>query len=445
MDSEKNRDENKEFVEFDDPEVEQRLFKKAVELEEAVRLQNYKFDALEKPMVDVTDRVVREFVVAHSDFFSKSRDITGVTVKRAYAWFSEIDPGRLISFDKFREALKPYFSEFHESIVMNGVNVYGFYTGFKGVTHPIPDAMKQDGKENVMEFVSKYFEMDPETDDLLFDGTLLEVGMRVLIEADSKRAPIHEGKPFNDHDRARKYNRWVTVSEFRRYGLEIAFIGIFDDGTKKKFAEDFMYAWYVKKDSMTSVEEDESETSARWNLIQEEILVGAHNTLRMNFEPTDDAHDAHDTRLHEIAKEISEKAVATIGYVNGIENYSERMRRLEGQETTAIVENPTVRDYCVKDVEATADAFEKLSSAMNDACKFGEVLERRIAGTTLSELCREFHPQNEREDQRLDTLAQKISSKALNEYGELTNNMPIIELATDKHMKLEALEDEPDV
>lgn len=102
-------------------------------------------------------------------------------------------------------------------------------------------------KKTPSEFVAQYFEMDPATDDLLFGGTLLTNGMEVLIEDDSKRGDIlSHGSNANDAT-LRKYNRWAVVSEYQRFSTTIAFIGIFEDGSKKKFSENITDAWYVKK------------------------------------------------------------------------------------------------------------------------------------------------------------------------------------------------------
>lgn len=132
------------------------------------------------------------------------------------------------------------------------------------------------------QFVSKYYEMDPETDDLLFDGTKLKNEMRVLIASPSLR---HETVQRVMTDRAlydlRGDNRWCFVSEIevtprQSYQNEgtVSFVALYDDGTKRKRVFSLSHAWIVKKDSIPA---DLTETSeASLPTIGEDHNYGAH-------------------------------------------------------------------------------------------------------------------------------------------------------------------------
>ena len=113
-------------------------------------------------------------------------------------------------------------------------------------------------------FVDKFYEMDPQFEDLLPDGTYLQDGMVVLVEDSFIRAD-----PSNDNkyeiERARETNRWATVSHIKvmkRWEHDdmgrvlgessplVSFVATYGDGTKKKRSYDASYAWIVKLDSM---------------------------------------------------------------------------------------------------------------------------------------------------------------------------------------------------
>jgi hypothetical protein len=109
------------------------------------------------------------------------------------------------------------------------------------------------------EYVGKFFEMDPETDDLLDNGTLVIDGMKVLFEDNGYRADPREGMSAGDTDRAKKSNRWCVVSNSKvkvdNNGNDmLSFIGTYDDGTKRKWDVSARYAWFVKKDTIPRVD-----------------------------------------------------------------------------------------------------------------------------------------------------------------------------------------------
>ena len=89
------------------------------------------------------------------------------------------------------------------------------------------------------------YEMNPETDEVLFDGRSLKNGMVVLLEDEGLRA--HCSDP-------RIFNRWALVSEVQVVlgddGKIIGFIATYSDGTKRKRLDDIRLAWLVKKDSI---------------------------------------------------------------------------------------------------------------------------------------------------------------------------------------------------
>lgn len=105
------------------------------------------------------------------------------------------------------------------------------------------------------EFVGRYYDMNPETEDLLPNGTLLKPGMIVLIENPSIRQelsdiPLLEEFGRSRMDRIRMFNRWGTVQhvveEDRRVFVTVEYV----DGTKRILKTGLNEGWYVKKDSL---------------------------------------------------------------------------------------------------------------------------------------------------------------------------------------------------
>ena len=113
--------------------------------------------------------------------------------------------------------------------------------------------------ENSM-FVDKFYEMDPQFEDLLPDGSYLKEGMVVLLEdsmfrADSERV---EANPY-EAEKMREANRWCRVTHLEignRYDPNplIKFIAVYGDGVKKKRVYNVSFAWIVKIDSIPQEE-----------------------------------------------------------------------------------------------------------------------------------------------------------------------------------------------
>jgi hypothetical protein len=103
---------------------------------------------------------------------------------------------------------------------------------------------------NLDEFVDKTYIMDPATEDLLSRGSLLEDGMKVLIESATVKQVMTLKMADAEYALARRYNRWCTVSDIEDIGGRVAFIGTYDDGSKLKLVESRDMAWIVKLDSL---------------------------------------------------------------------------------------------------------------------------------------------------------------------------------------------------
>ena len=109
-------------------------------------------------------------------------------------------------------------------------------------------------------FVSKFYEMDPEFDDLLPSGLYLRDGMVVLLEDHLLRGDEDRADSKWELARLREVNRWCEVSHVvvtPRHGDAsgplVEFIGTYPDGTKRKRAYAASYAWLVRKFSVGSV------------------------------------------------------------------------------------------------------------------------------------------------------------------------------------------------
>ena len=111
-------------------------------------------------------------------------------------------------------------------------------------------------------FVDKFYQMDPQFEDLLPTGYELKDGMMVLIEESLIRETTQKygeaGYEMYQLDRLRENNRWCTVShiDIDTYYDEgskrsiVTFIATYPDGTKRKRRYSTSYAWIVKLDTI---------------------------------------------------------------------------------------------------------------------------------------------------------------------------------------------------
>jgi len=134
-------------------------------------------------------------------------------------------------------------------------------------------------------FVDKYYEMDPQTEDLLHDSGMLEEDMVVLI-ADSKyRAHINEVSLSSDEnvDHARKFNRWATVTYRVVWSdYSVSFVAVYEDGTKRKFHVSQHCAWFVKLNSLPSPRlTDTTDLSDSYTHTLEQMKVSVDSTVRI--------------------------------------------------------------------------------------------------------------------------------------------------------------------
>lgn len=115
---------------------------------------------------------------------------------------------------------------------------------------------------NISNYVSKFREMDPKTEDLIVDGCDLKNGMRVLVAGSMFREDTSwVDAPPSDYrlDRAKETNRWCTVSHLTYSGDIVSFVATYDDGTKRKRTYHCRHAWFVKLDSIPKTLAETSE------------------------------------------------------------------------------------------------------------------------------------------------------------------------------------------
>lgn len=100
------------------------------------------------------------------------------------------------------------------------------------------------------EIVGKYETVDPETEEILFDGYLLKSGMVVVIEDVELRWDVVD----DPDDRHMYYmmvmNRWCRISDvYSTRNHKVEFIATYADGFIVKRITDTSKAWIVKVDS----------------------------------------------------------------------------------------------------------------------------------------------------------------------------------------------------
>lgn len=108
--------------------------------------------------------------------------------------------------------------------------------------------------------VPKYYQMDPDTDDVIPTGEHLTVSMRVLIEDSSRRIDLDVSNRMmeaGEVEQARTWNRWGKVVSYPEItdGDEVCFIIEYDDRTKTQIRINKYHAWLVKKDTMPPMAE----------------------------------------------------------------------------------------------------------------------------------------------------------------------------------------------
>lgn len=100
-------------------------------------------------------------------------------------------------------------------------------------------------------FVPQYYQMNPETDDMLPNGGKIKNGMVVLLASPKLRYDITKKNPLDwQLDRMLERNRWAQVSHVISDGTTVVFIATYEDGTKRQVLADFQSAWLVKKNSL---------------------------------------------------------------------------------------------------------------------------------------------------------------------------------------------------
>ncbi|WPJ30603.1 hypothetical protein [Streptomyces phage Psst4] len=105
------------------------------------------------------------------------------------------------------------------------------------------------------QFVPKYYVMDPEIEEIVFDGKSLADGMVILIADPNERA-----RPEKDldgdwgQDRLLERNRWCTISKVTVEAEvnTLYFLATYEDGTQRKRSHSIQQSWIVKKDSVAA-------------------------------------------------------------------------------------------------------------------------------------------------------------------------------------------------
>lgn len=162
--------------------------------------------------------------------------------------------------DKFEKAVDEGFEPTAEKTDLKQIG-QNFVKALKGPAISIGDVMvgTEDDDEDVDPFVGKYYMMQGSIEELLFDGHDLRNGMVVLTEDPMNRQDLRvldtpNSLSYNNaFGMALMYNRWCTVTQLRKGDLQnpkIQFVGVYADGSKRKWRVDQDDAWLVKRDSI---------------------------------------------------------------------------------------------------------------------------------------------------------------------------------------------------
>ena len=140
---------------------------------------------------------------------------------------------------------------------------YFSITEFLALFGNLLDKLKAENPEPIIKIfpdelqtmVSKYFVMNPETDDLLLTGYRLRPGMEVLIEDHKLRGDVNGYEDEAVMHRLLQYNRWCVIEDLRFNKEFVNFIGKYEDGTKRSFTLELTHSWFVKKESLNKNEQ----------------------------------------------------------------------------------------------------------------------------------------------------------------------------------------------
>lgn len=100
------------------------------------------------------------------------------------------------------------------------------------------------------DFVSKWYEMNPGDEDLLFSGKYLLDNMIVLMGDPLCRVEVTQELSEEDLEYAKRYNRWAQITSVSFVSDYVEFLAHYADGTKKKIATNVRRPWLVKLNSL---------------------------------------------------------------------------------------------------------------------------------------------------------------------------------------------------
>jgi len=168
------------------------------------------------------------------------------------------------------------------------VKQYEVYSHINSKYYSVAEFVKK-----INDFVPKFYEMDPETEDLLPSGKHLANGMVVLLAEPDRRHSISGETQDWILDRLRGDNRWCRVSHLTIKGsTTVSFVGTYNDGTKRLREFSIDAPWLVKLDSV-------GETAQRYLFVLEQV----HRAMRVSASAGETNKDT-DLVAEDVAKKI---------------------------------------------------------------------------------------------------------------------------------------------
>lgn len=150
------------------------------------------------------------------------------------------------------------------------------------------------------QFVPKYYVMDPETEELVFDAMDLRNGMVVLIADPDERTRPELGNDRDwEMDRLLERNRWCTVSKIdvSPETNSVYFLATYEDGTQRKRQYSITQAWLAKKDSVES-------SNRRSEKVEQYIMAAVMDAIQVTISEGT-SEDEKTTQLGEIVEKSS--------------------------------------------------------------------------------------------------------------------------------------------
>jgi hypothetical protein len=226
-----------------------------------------------------------------------------------------------------------------------------------------------------LEYMDQYYQMNPETEDIVLSGNYLRKGLVVLVENSGYRLDPSRKNSLSkgEMELLRMRNCWAEiVSEIESYSDgQVGFLAKYSDGIVKKVVVANTFAWLIKKASISYSSDDLLRLKGMWEGIRNtlnSILGKQKNLIRNHGDYTDERRDAIiEHGLYEIFQNV-ERTINSLDEKDISKTY-ETLHRGQSEKTMQIVDP---KEYASVDLEETRKLLDHSGCFDNGrVCKMG--------------------------------------------------------------------------